>query len=192
MSAEHDNPLGMGDASGRARLLPSHSPDAEAPRERRPTEAGSTELPHRRKPAEGVRIDLGGATIVFVTVCTKDRRRWLACEQAHRLLVHVWRQVDAWLTGRYVLMPDHLHLFAAPRDLRFTMERWLQYWKSQFTKAHKHEDWVWQAHAFHYRLRQGESYSQKWLYVRVNPLRAGLASDVEAWPYQGEVYELRW
>jgi REP element-mobilizing transposase RayT len=139
-----------------------------------------------------VRIDLGGPTIVFVTVCTKDRRPWLACEESHRLLVEVWRKADAWLTGRYVLMPDHLHLFAAPRDLRFTIERWLQYWKSQFTKAHKHEDWVWQAHAFHHRLRQDESYSQKWLYVRENPLRAGLSSDVEAWPYQGEVYELRW
>jgi putative transposase len=150
------------------------------------------ELPNRRKPAEGVRIELAGPTIVFATVCTKDRRPWLACDEAHRLLVQVWHDADVWLTGRYVLMPDHLHLFAAPRDLRFSIEQWLQYWKSQFSKAHQHTDWVWQAKAFHHRLRHDESYFQKWLYERENPVRAGFVTDVNAWPYQGEVYELRW
>jgi putative transposase len=108
------------------------------------------------------------------------------------LLVQVWRQADAWLVGNYVLMPDHVHLFAAPRDLQFTIERWLQYWKSLFTKAHSHADWVWQTSAFHHRLRRDESYSQKWLYVQENPVRAGLASEANTWPYQGEVYALRW
>ena len=97
--------------------------------------------PGRRKPAEGVRIDLGQPTIVFVTVCTKDRVPWLACEEAHRLLVRVWCQAEAWWVGYYLLMPDHLHLFAAPRDLRFTVERWLTYWKSQFSKAQARADW---------------------------------------------------
>jgi putative transposase len=135
---------------------------------------------------------------VFVTACTKNRRPWLACEEAHRLLVQVWRRADTWLVGNYVLMPDHLHLFAAPRlggSLAlpdFTIERWLQFWKSQFSKAHSHADWVWQTSAFHHRLRQDESYSQKWLYVQENPVRAGLASEVNTWPYQGEVYPLRW
>lgn len=162
--------------------------DPQAPR---PTVADDG-LPNRRKPAEGVHIELGRPNLVFVTVCTKDRHPWLACEEVHGLLVRVWRQADAWLTGRYVLMPDHLHLFAAPRDLGFTIERWLQYWKSQFSKAHPHEAWAWQANAFHHRLRHDESYSQKWLYMRENPVRAGLVREVDAWPYQGEVYALRW
>jgi len=210
MSSENNNPTGRTNDPGRARLLPSlpactdtarqeagpiGSPMAPARQEPRPTNAPrptGSELPNRRKPAEGVHIELGRPNFVFVTVCTKDRHPWLACEEAHRLLVQVWHQADAWLTGRYVLMPDHLHLFAAPRDLRFTIERWLQYWKSQFSKAHNHADWVWQSKAFHHRLRHDESYSQKWLYERENPVRAGLVADIEAWPYQGEVYELRW
>lgn len=204
MSTEHTNPTGNAKDRGRARLLPSQPPEAEAaPQERRPTDSPTPaarqearptdgELPNRRKPAEGVHIQLGRPNIVFVTVCAKDRRPWLACEEAQRLLVQVWRQADAWQVGRYVLMPDHLHLFAAPHDLQFTIERWLQYWKSQFSKAHKHEDWAWQTKAFHHRLRDDESYSQKWLYERENPVRAGLVADVEAWRYQGEVYELRW
>ena len=125
-------------------------------------------------------------------ICTKDRHPWLACEEAHSLLFKIWRQADTWLTGRYIVMPNHLHLFTAPRDLRFTIEEWLQYWKSQFSKMHNHTDWIWQSKAFHHRLRRSESYSQKWLYTRENPVRAGLVLNTESWPYQGGVFDLRW
>jgi len=36
-------------------------------------------------------------------------------------------------------------------------------------------------------LRSNESYSQKWNYVRENPVRAGLVKSAEDWPYQGEI-----
>ena len=36
-------------------------------------------------------------------------------------------------------------------------------------------------------LRGGESYAQKWDYVRANPVRAGLVSEAESWPYAGEI-----
>ena len=157
--------------------------------------------PPRRKPAQGVHIDFNQPTVVFVTACTKDRVPWLACAEAHRLLAEVWRRADAWLVGNYVLMPDHLHLFAAPRfegsagasPYRYiTIERWITYWKSQFSKSHQHADWAWQTSAFHHRLRRDESYSQKWLYVQENPVRAGLAKEIGDWPYQGTIHELRW
>jgi len=148
--------------------------------------------PGRRKPAEGVRIEIDRSTIVFVTVCTKARHPWLACAEAHQLLREVWSQAQAWLVGNYILMPDHLHLFAASRDLQFTLEQWLAYWKSRFTKAHQHEDWLWQAHAFHHRLRHDENYAQKWHYVRENPVRKGLVTDPDAWPYQGMIHVLPW
>ncbi|MET0253874.1 MAG: hypothetical protein ABW214_07565 [Terrimicrobiaceae bacterium] len=45
----------------------------------------------RKHPAHGVPIDLGKPTIVFLTVCTKDRKPWLACDEAHDLLREVWR-----------------------------------------------------------------------------------------------------
>lgn len=131
-------------------------------------------------------------TIVFVTACAKDRARWLACDEAHRILTRVWREADAWLVGRYVLMPDHLHLFAAPRDLSFTLKRWLTYWKSQFTQSHCHANWVWQASSFHHRLRREADYGDKLLYSRENPVRAGLVSDADQWPYQGAIHDLHW
>ena len=42
------------------------------------------------------------------------------------------------------------------------------------------------------QLRSGESHSQKWNYVRNNPVRKGLVANVEDWPYQGELNVLQW
>jgi hypothetical protein len=37
----------------------------------------------RKKPAHGVHIDPSRPTVVFVTVCTKDRHPWLAQAENH-------------------------------------------------------------------------------------------------------------
>jgi hypothetical protein len=39
---------------------------------------------------------------------------------------------------------------------------------------------------FDHVLRSRENYS-KWDYVRENPVRAGLTSDADDWPWQGEI-----
>jgi len=53
-------------------------------------------------------------------------------------------RADTRLIGQYVLMPDHLHLFAAPNPVGEgeapaeprSFDSWVRYWKSQFTKHH--------------------------------------------------------
>jgi hypothetical protein len=42
------------------------------------------------------------------------------------------------------------------------------------------------------RIRNGDVYEQKWQYARYNPVRAGLVACPDDWPYQGEVFKLRW
>jgi putative transposase len=42
------------------------------------------------------------------------------------------------------------------------------------------------------RLRRSESYTEKWNYIRENPLRKGLAARPEDWPYQGMFNVLPW
>ena len=146
----------------------------------------------RHKPAHCLIIDSRHSTIVFLTVCTHKRISWLATEKNHLLLREVWQKSKAWIVGRYVLMPDHLHLFAAPgpRDLPF--DNWVRYWKSQFTKCHQDPALSWQVDHWDRRLRHEESYEEKWLYVRENPVRAGLVRSVEDWPFQGELNALPW
>ena len=146
----------------------------------------------RNKPAHGVVIDPEHPTIVFLTVCTRDRQPWLATEVNHLLLREIWQNARAWIVGRYVLMPDHLHLFAAPGPIDLPLENWVRYWKSQFSKRTQGLGYSWQVDHWDRRLRREENYDQKWDYVRNNPVRAGLVLSLEDWPFQGELNSLRW
>lgn len=49
---------------------------------------------------------------------------------------------------------------------------------------------VWQPEFFDHVLRSSESYSEKWDYVRQNPVRAQLVKGANDWPWQGEIEEL--
>ena len=141
----------------------------------------------RKKPVHGVEILPNTQTIVFVTICTKHRNPWLATPENHLGLRAAWSDAQAWLVGRYVLMPDHLHVFVAPGRLEFSLENWITYWKRQFTKQRGVTGQHWQPNHWDTRLRSGESYDEKWSYVRENPVRAGLVATANDWPYQGEM-----
>jgi len=103
-----------------------------------------------------------------------------------------WQSAQAWLVGYYLLMPDHAHLFCAPFEPDFPLEKWVTFWKRQFSRLHKNPACRWQPHPFQHRLRREENYTQKWNYVRENPLRQGLVKAAEDWPYQGMMNTLRW
>jgi putative transposase len=102
-------------------------------------------------------------------------------------------------TGRYVFMPDHLHVFVRiGRDI--TLRRWESGLKKCLAIALSdlgHQPTAvpgaklksfWQPGFFDHLLRTDESYSQKWDYVWRNPVRAGLVERPEDWPYQGEIH----
>jgi len=72
------------------------------------------------------------------------------------------------------------------------LDGWVTYWKSQFTKANGRGPRLWQPRQWDTRLRVGESYVDKWEYVRHNPVRHGLVERAEDWPYQGEIFRLEW
>lgn len=68
-------------------------------------------------------------------MCTEKRGRWLAQPSVQRALHNIWQHTaTGWLVSDYLLMADHLHLFCAPHDLKFTIERWIGFWKDQFAK----------------------------------------------------------
>jgi len=51
---------------------------------------------------------------------------------------------------------------------------------------------LWQTDFWDTQLRRGQSYFDKWEYVRWNPVRAGLVETPERWPYQGIIHHLAW
>ena len=139
--------------------------------------------------------ELDVPTIIFVTVCTKDRKPLLASDAAHERVMNAWRAAEQWLVGRYVIMPDHVHLFCAPAASEAPpLEDWIRFWKS-----HVARHWndpaqmpLWQRHFWDRELRRQENYDAKWDYVFHNPVRAGLVSTAAHRPYAGEINELRW
>jgi putative transposase len=146
----------------------------------------------RKNPATGVHVYFNQPTIVLLSVNTRDREPWLANDLVHSTLSAVWRKATVWIVGEYVLMPDHLHLFCAPRDPFFSIESWIAYWKSRFSRAYARPECKWQSRGWHRRLRHEESYSEKWRYVWENPVRKGLVTRPQDWPYWGRIHVLPW
>jgi REP element-mobilizing transposase RayT len=98
-------------------------------------------------------------------------------------------------TGRYVIMPDHLHVFVYLPETGCALVRWEGGLKRHLSTVVASEfgvGSVWQRGFFDHVLRSGESYSEKWEYVRMNPVRAGLCARSEDWPWQGELVPVRW
>lgn len=146
----------------------------------------------RENPATGVYIFRGQPTIVLLTVCSLNRKPALANERVHNNLVSAWQEADAWMVGSYLVMPDHLHVFCSPQNEQFSIEQWITFWKRQFHRLYGHDSPPFQSRGFHHRLRREEGYTEKWEYVRLNPVRAGLVTNSDDWPFQGTLNELRW
>jgi len=147
----------------------------------------------RKTPTGGAHIFLGQPNIFFVTVNAKDRSPWLAQPEVQRDLVEIWTsEAAAWRVGYYLLMPDHLHLFCAPYDLRIELDTWIKYWKRLFTQRHPAQDWHWQRRGFHHRMRDRIEYEESLLYVQENPVRKGLVKLPTDWKLQGRVHDIQW
>ena len=129
--------------------------------------------------------------IWFVTACTWGRAKILANPEVNAALLHFGESGPAhgaWL-GNYVLMPDHVHAFVALDDQRITLPAWMKSLKNTLSKTLRLsglEAPHWQKGFFDHVLRGSESYSQKWDYVRENPVRAGLVPRWEEWPHRGQ------
>jgi putative transposase len=123
------------------------------------------------------------------------RRPLLANPQSSLIVLAAWSKANFWLVGRYVLMPDHLHLFCAPATFPPTsLKQWVVYWRAEVTRnwPSKQQKPIWQKDFFDRQLRTGESYSEKWDYVWRNPVRAGLVPHPDQWLFQGELNILQW
>ena len=62
--------------------------------------------------------------IIFMTVCSKDRKSIFAHNDSANVILDAWREAKTWLVGRYVIMPDHVHLFVRGAD-GFALGRWI-------------------------------------------------------------------
>ena len=122
--------------------------------------------------------------VYFITICCAKRgRNQLAIpSQASRLLQSVVHQNsrNLWCTHLFLIMPDHVHgLFSFAsngRPLKETVRLW-KHWTAGNLKVE------WQRDFFEHRLRKEESRRDKADYILHNPVRAGLVTQPDQWPY---------
>jgi putative transposase len=131
-----------------------------------------------------------------LTFCTHERRKSFADAAAVDL---VWRQIlrsanqTHFAIPAYCFMPDHLHLLAEglsdAADLRRFLTKARQY--SGYYDSRQFGDRLWQRYGFERILRDGEPSQVVARYILNNPLRAGLVTMVQEYPFVGSgVYTL--
>lgn len=134
--------------------------------------------------------------VYFVTACTVGRRALLANVKIHRAFRIFAQQAPShgiWV-GRYVLMPDHIHLFAGFSCQVIGLSAWVRSLKGFLSATLRQSGFPsphWQKGFFDHVLRSDESYQKKWEYVSENPVRAGLVEHAGDWLYQGELHPLK-
>ncbi len=174
----------------------SATPRDARPRRTSALQQSSIPRPERRKPAHFPTVEAEfRSIIIFLTVCVDRRRPLLANEQAAGLIITAWQAANFWRVGRYVIMPDHIHLFCAPNTFPpQPLKNWISFWRNHVTRAwsHRNQIPIWQRDYWDRQLRRDESYAQKWEYVVNNPVRHGYVAHAEDWSFQGELNILRW
>jgi len=145
------------------------------------------------------------APVYFVTFNTHTRASLLARPEVHKAFIEYCRRAADFRigVGRYVLMPDHIHLFvcfgvgctttlgAWVKGLKRELDRVLLSMGSQRVQlAGQKLSSFWQPGFNDHVLRNDESYAQKWEYVFQNPVRGGLVARAEDWAYAGEIIRI--
>ena len=133
--------------------------------------------------------------LYFLTACTDNRSCSLANGQIHQEFIKFAQIATKHhvLVGFFMIMPDHIHLFAAFSPQSPPLSKWMKALRGDLSKQLRDvsgEGTHWQKDFFDHVIRSEESYKEKWEYVRDNPVRAGLVKRSEDWPYQGEIHRL--
>ncbi len=131
----------------------------------------------------------------FITTCVAHRRPLLASEPVHAILREEWkglRERHGWMCGAYVIMPDHVHVFVTPiqseaKPLSGVMAKWKEWTAKRILKLTDTQAPLWQPEFFDHVVRSEAAVSEKWNYVRENPVRAGLVTRAEDWPFAGHI-----
>jgi putative transposase len=120
----------------------------------------------------------------FITICCERRgKNQLAIESVANLLferVAYRNEQGIWFASFVLLMPDHILFVVSFPDNGRRMQTTVSKWKGWTAKELAIE---WQRDFFEHRLRRGESARQKADYILFNPVRGGLVSKPEDWPF---------
>lgn len=148
--------------------------------------ANNQDLPQRKSLPHDVPSWVKSGEVFFITICCTPRGMNQLCSRA--ISEAIFESVrhrherNEWFVRLVLLMPDHLHaLISFPADQ--AMPKSIRLWKGFLARQHGIK---WQRDFFDHRIRNGEQWMFKADYIRRNPVRAGLVTNPEKWPYVWE------
>jgi len=122
--------------------------------------------------------------VYFITVnCENRTRNQLATPEMATPLIETvaYRQHQhLWWPHLFLIMPDHVHALLSFPPSRKTMKQVVLKWK-EWTARELDIDW--QRDFFEHRLRDEQSRREKADYILQNPVRKGLVTSAEEWPF---------
>jgi putative transposase len=137
-----------------------------------------------------------GFRAYFVTMCAKGRKRLFSIPGVVESLLAVLREQSgrfAFEVHAYCFMPDHCHLLLTGRTAKENLSDMIRGFKGCSAKSLRQFGIfdAWQKGFYDHILRSGEDCASAMAYIFENPVRAGLAKDIYAWPYSGS-FVLEW
>jgi len=140
-------------------------------------------LPERKRLPHGIPSWVRDGAIYFITICTQPRGENQLCQPKTAAWIHdsfdFCEQRGDWWTYLLLLMPDHLHAvmsFAQKPGMSHALSQWKRYAARECRLS-------WQRDFFEHRMRDEDNRVEKSHYIRMNPVRAGLVTKPEDWPY---------
>ncbi|MBZ5631179.1 MAG: transposase [Acidobacteriia bacterium] len=123
----------------------------------------------------------------FVTASSYQKQSLLQSDRMAELFIKVlyhYREQKKYMLHEFVVMPNHFHLLITPGE---TLERSLQLVKGGFSFRAKKElgvgGEIWQTSFYDRRVRDMGEFEKMRIYIRENPVRAGLVQVAEDYPY---------
>ena len=131
-----------------------------------------------------------GRRAYFLTLCVRDRKRVFDDHELVNALLGVLGKTCAahsFVVYADCFMPDHLHLILVAEGATSELRRMVRAFKGAGAALARKRgvSSLWQKGYYDHVLRSGESLDQAAWYVFLNPIRAGLAKTLHAWPFSG-------
>jgi len=142
-------------------------------------------MPFRRKQLGHRPPDwVSDGELFFITICLKDRSsKQLANPQIAKTIhesAAFYQRQNYWWVQLLLLMPDHFHALISFKQKQRGMSECIRSWKSYLKRI---EGIEWQRGYFDHRLRNADAIREKGLYIKNNPVRAGLVNSPHEWQY---------
>ena len=114
--------------------------------------------------------------LYFVTFNTHQRRNLLANASIHNALGRFAKKGEGRGigVGRYVIMPDHIHLFVRG-SLDFSLKQWVRMMKRMLSGAISADPPHWQRGFFDHLIRHRESYAREMGICSTEPCASGFS-----------------